>query len=210
MLHVITQENSHMFGDAMPSMYRLRYRAFIVRQDYKVHSIRKMEYDAYDTPAAAYLVWRDAGQVVRGCTRLSPTTRSYMIKDLWPDLVDGPLPCAPNIWEASRFCVDKEMPTELRDRIRQELVYGLQELGLRLQLRTMIGVMQPPIWKRVFINEGWPIVPMGASKFIGTREKITAGYMPVSEEVLSILRERMNMPVSILGNDEEAALREAA
>lgn len=210
MLNIITQENAHMFGDAMPSMYRLRYRAFIVRQDYKVHSIRKMEYDAYDTPAAAYLVWRDAGQVVRGCTRLSPTTRPYMIQDLWPELVDGPLPSAPDVWEASRFCVDKDIQPELRDRIRQELVYGLQELGLCLRLRAMIGVMQPPIWKRVFINEGWSIMPMGEPKLIGTREKITAGYMPVSKEVLSSLQKRMNMPASILGNDEEAALREAA
>jgi acyl homoserine lactone synthase len=210
-IHVITQESAHLYGDAMPSMYRLRYRAFVERQGYNVFSIRKMEYDAYDTPAAAYLVWRNSADIVRGCARLSPTDRPYMIRDLWPDLVAfEDLPRAEDVWEASRFCIDKELAPDLRARVNRELVYALQEFGLRAGIRYLIGVMQPRIWRRVFIGAGWPIHYLGPPKTIDGREEIVAGRMPIASGILNDIGGRCRLPSSIICNFEKTILKEAA
>ena len=211
MIHVVTQENAHLFGDIMPSMYRLRYRAFIERQDYNVSSIRKMEYDAYDTPAAVYLICRENTGVVGGCTRLSPTDRPYMIEDIWPELIEAnPIPKSESIWEASRFCIDKGIAPERRREIHLELLCGMQEFGLQQKLNFMIGVMQPPIWKRIFINVGWPIEFLGDPKALDDREKIIAGRMPISEEILFKLRSKISFFDPVIVNSEDYFLQGAA
>jgi acyl homoserine lactone synthase len=211
MIYAVSQENAHKFGDVMPSMYRLRHRAFIERQSYDVHSIRNMEYDSYDTPAAIYLVWKQEEGIVSGCTRLSPTDRPYMIKDLWPDLIKNhELPTATHIWEASRFCIDKALSPELRRRIHIDLLCGMQEIGLSVGIEFMIGVMQPAIWRKVFTSVGWPIDFLGNAKNLEGREQIVAGRMPISEDILFSLRDRYSVNGSVIANLDESSLKEVA
>jgi acyl homoserine lactone synthase len=59
-----------------------------------------MEYDQYDTPAATYLVWLDGSGVARGCVRVTPTDRPYMIRDNWPEMCETrPLPDSLSEWK---------------------------------------------------------------------------------------------------------------
>jgi acyl homoserine lactone synthase len=210
-IYILSQENAHEHGDALPSMHRLRYRAFIQRQSYNVYSIRKMEYDTYDTLAAVYAIWKDTEGLVRGCTRMAPTDRPYMIKDLWPNLVkDEELPSDDNIWEASRFCIDKDLTPELRKRVHIELVYAMQEFCLYNKIYYLIGVMQPRIWKRVFIDIGWPITFLGEPSQRPGETNIVAGRMPISADILENIQNRFSLPISIIHNLDKAHLNEVA
>ena len=93
MIDAISLETAHLLGDALPSSHRLRYRIFIERQGYEVPSWRAMEWDQFDTPRAHYLMWRDEASQPRAIARMIPTSQPYMIRELWPDLVeDGKLP----------------------------------------------------------------------------------------------------------------------
>jgi acyl homoserine lactone synthase len=74
MISCITCENIHLFGPAFHSQFRLRYRAFIERQDYNVRIYNGMEYDQYDTPASHYLVYHTGEGRALGVSRLTPTT----------------------------------------------------------------------------------------------------------------------------------------
>src|SRR4051812_6415839 len=109
MIVAVSIENAHLFGDVIPSIYRLRYHGFKQRQNYDVPCYKGMEYDTYDTPATTYIAWRDEENIVRGCVRLVPTTRPYMVEHLWPLAVTGALPRTPDVWEASRMCIDKSL-----------------------------------------------------------------------------------------------------
>src|SRR5437764_515644 len=106
MLHAINIENAHEYGSVLPQLHRLRYRQFKERQSYDVPVYNGMEYDQYDNLATVYLVLTDAHGVVRGCSRLNPTDRPYMLKDLWPHMADRPLPCSPLICEGTRICIE--------------------------------------------------------------------------------------------------------
>lgn len=195
-------ENAHLYGDILPSIYRLRHQGFKQRQSYDVPDYKGMEYDMYDTPATTYLAWRDEHGIVRGCTRLFPTTRPYMIEEIWPDSVCyTDLPKSENIWEASRFCIDKTVQPELRKKIHGELLCAFQEFGLVQKIDWMIGVMTPPIWRFVFERAGWPIEYLGDKVKLNHKEEIMTGKMEISRSILSDIRQKFGIHHSILAHE---------
>lgn len=192
-------EISRKDEELLRSVFRLRYQSFIERQNYAVPSVGDMEYDTYDNPATVYLAWLDDQNVVRGCTRLICTAEPYMIEQLWPDSVEFcPLPKSPSIWEASRFCIDKSVEPAQRRRIHAELLCAFQEYGLAHKIDSMIGVMTPLLWRSVFIHAGWPIEFLGPVTSLNAREKIIAGKMTISTDILSRLRIRHQVEEKIL------------
>lgn len=201
MINVVSIENAHIYGDILPSQFRLRYHGFKERQNYNVPSFNGMEFDAYDTPATVYLVWRDENQIARGCARLVPTTLPYMIEEIWPQAVTSiPLPKKPDIWEASRMCIDRSMPVQQRKIIHAEIVCALQEFCLSRGINWMIGVMTLPIWRSVFVNAGWPIEFLGPALELGPKEHILAGKMKVSAQILQTLRGKFGISESVLNS----------
>lgn len=199
MILAVSIENAHLYGDVLPSIYKLRYRGFKERQNYQVPSYKGMEYDAYDTPATTYLAWRDDAGVVRGCARLFPTTLPYMIEEIWPELLGTtPAPKNKDIWEASRLCIDKSLSPELRKHIQGEILCALQEFGLSKNIRWMIGVMSYPIWRAVFIKAGWPISFLGDPLTLGPREKILSGRMDISFSILQEIKKNFGLKDSVL------------
>ncbi len=199
MIIATSVEDFHLHGDILPSIYRLRHQGFKQRQDYDVPDYNGMEYDAYDTPATTYLAWKDNNGVVRGCTRLFPTTRPYMIEDLWPETVTSiKLPKSNTIWEASRFCIDKTLPSETRRQIHGELLCAFQEFGIQQRIDWMIGVMTPPIWRTVFTNAGWPIEYLGAPLELAPREKILSGKMQISPKILKSIKNKFFIKNKVL------------
>ena len=95
MIDCVTWETAHLFGEAWISHHRLRHRLFVERQGWEGPTHNSLEYDQFDTPAAVYLLWRDEAGQARGVTRLIPTERPYMLKEIWPDMVDT-LPSSPS------------------------------------------------------------------------------------------------------------------
>jgi acyl homoserine lactone synthase len=154
MIEGFSLSTAHCFGDALASQARLRHRVFVERRHLDHETYDGMEYDAFDTPAAYYLVWRDDSYCVRGLIRLLPTTRPYMLQTCWPELVaEGPTPAAPDLWEITRVCVDKQLAPELRCRILPELLCGVAECFERFGVNAMIGVTRPHLIEH-FIRRG--------------------------------------------------------
>lgn len=199
MLYAINIENAHEFGDTMAQLYRLRYRQFKERQSYDVPVYKGMEYDQYDTLATVNLVWLDQDGIVRGCSRLNPTDRPYMLADLWPEMSDSPLPRDSKIWEGTRICIEKGLPGELRERIKWEIVLGYLEFALDNGIEKYIGVMMNYIWRRVFIQSGWGAEYLGEERLIDGL-KTRAGQVLVSPEALERVKATTGIADRVLQN----------
>lgn len=198
---IVSIENMHEYGDVMPSMLRLRHKEFKERQSYNIPTFKDMEYDAYDTPAAVYVVWRDDNGVVRGCSRMAPTDRSYMIRDLWPNIVTKiDLPNGDDIWESSRFAIDSDLPADMRARVKLEILQAKIEYALALGIKGMVGVMPPLIWRAVFVNSGWPIDNIGPVTILESGEKIVAGWINVNHTILANIKNKTGINSSFLKN----------
>ena len=208
MVDVVTWENSHRFGSALVTQHRLRHRVFIERQGWDIPSYRGMEYDQFDTPAAVYLIPRGPNGEVRGTTRLISTTRPYMIRELWPELiVRRPLPTSSEVWEGTRFGVEPDLSARERDRVIAELVLACLEFGLLNGIRQYLVLMPVLIIRRVFGCAGCTYEWLGQPRVLG-RHRVAVAAIDVSYDALlkSRHRFRIHSPVLNLEHpDEEAA-----
>lgn len=215
MIDCVTLSTVHQFdGNPLYEHHRLRYRSIIERQGWNVPTVRDMEYDQYDNPAAYYLVWRDAAGVARGTSRLYPTDRPYMLQEVFAGLVTrAPLPASPSVWEGSRFCVDASLPPAERKRIIQELVVGYLEFAQAFGVREIVGVMYPIYWRNIFVQAGWDVTWIGEPQKSEEGHTIVAGSLPIAQSTLATVRHRtgFNAPVLSFGRaDARSIIAQAA
>ncbi|MBY0239754.1 MAG: acyl-homoserine-lactone synthase [Burkholderiaceae bacterium] len=89
------------------AMHRLRAKVFSDRKGWQVPVMSGMEIDGYDALDPYYMLLREQSGLLRGCWRLLPTEGPYMLRDTFPQLLHGePAPCAPDVWELSRFAME--------------------------------------------------------------------------------------------------------
>lgn len=87
-------------------MHTLRARVFRGRLGWEVPVLSGMEIDGYDALEPRYMQMRQ-GETLLGCWRLLPTEGPYMLKDSFPQLLEGQeAPRDPRIWELSRFALE--------------------------------------------------------------------------------------------------------
>lgn len=191
--------NAYPYGNALKATHSLRHQEFVSRQDYNVNVTRdgRQEFDNYDTPDTVYLVARDNHGRVLGTSRKFPTTRNYMIEDLWPNMIDGRLPKSPKIWESSRFCIDRNLDRQTRKQVKVELVMAGLEFGLLNNIDYFIGVMPPAIWRSVFTSTGWKVEPIGQLKKCVGEPDIIACKMPVSTKMLNSVKSQNAVSITI-------------
>ena len=81
-----------------------RHQVFVERLGWALRTENGMESDQFDRPVTVYVVAQDDQGHVSGCARLLPTTRPYLLSEVFPQLLNGLAPpCSPDVWELSRF-----------------------------------------------------------------------------------------------------------
>jgi acyl homoserine lactone synthase len=212
MLDCVSISTNHLFpGNPIYEQHRLRHECIVQRQAWNVPTIRNMEYDQYDNPAAHYLVWRDRDGKARGSSRLYPTDRPYMLQEIFPHLVrKAALPRTQGVWEGSRFCVDASLKPEARKRIVQEIVAGYLEFGLDQGITHIVGVMYPAYWRNIFVSNGWDVEWLGEISKSEEGHKIVAGSLTVSEAILQNVRAKTGIYENVLSYGQEVRVLRAA
>lgn len=90
----------------LAGMFRLRNEVFNRRLGWNLKTRNGWEQDNYDDLHPVYMMVRKNSGDVSGCCRLLPTTGPYMLKDTFPQLLQGEAaPSSPDTWEISRFAV---------------------------------------------------------------------------------------------------------
>jgi N-acyl-L-homoserine lactone synthetase len=188
MIEAINFETAHLAGDALPAMFRLRHQVFIEREGYDVPSYNRMEWDQFDNPATHYLLRRDEHGHADGVARLIPTTERYMVKELWPELVNGQaLPSQPDVWELTRVGVRPGLDAAARRRVHCDLICGFFEFGLIHGISSYLMVTHMRIIREHFANRGHSIRVLGAPMRLG-RVPVCAARLEVSHESLARVR----------------------
>lgn len=81
-----------------------RHRVFIEQLGWQLPTLGEGEQDQFDRSDTVYVVAQDEDGHIFGCARLLPTTRPYLLSEVFPQLLNGlPPPCSPDVWELSRF-----------------------------------------------------------------------------------------------------------
>lgn len=201
MIQALNIETAHLYGDAFPALLKQRYCEFVERLKYDVPTYNRMEYDQYDTPAAVYFVWRDAAGKVRAGSRISPTHRPYMIRDLWPgSIIYTTLPSSPSVWEVTRLFIDKTLSSDLRRIAHAEMLCAYLEFAQHNDITNYIGVAPPGLWKFTFLRCGWPVDFVSDVIDIGYSEKIVAGMVQTTPEIMANVRKTTAIDYTVLAD----------
>ena len=105
-----------------------RHQVFVEQLGWALHTENGMESDQFDRPDTVYVVAQDDQGHVSGCARLLPTTRPYLLGEVFPQLLNGLAPpCSPDVWELSRFAaVDlndrAKMPGQIPSSVARKLL----------------------------------------------------------------------------------------
>ncbi|MFN3232138.1 MAG: acyl-homoserine-lactone synthase [Alphaproteobacteria bacterium] len=198
MIDCITFETAHYFGDAIAGQHRLRYKVFVEEQKYDVPHFNGMEYDPYDTPAAVYLTYRDHEDIVRGVTRLSPTTMPYMLEEVFSDMVTfEPLVKSDVVWEGTRLAVDPDLDPEMRRRVVSEMMVAYLEFGVQEGLEQYYILMPVAMQTILMERTGWPVTVLGETRMIGG-EAVRAIAPKISAEILARVRSKLGVNEPVL------------
>lgn len=136
-------------------LYRKRHEVFVKRRGWRaLHACTGLERDCYDTPDATYILGIGQRHTVHSAARLLPTTGPHLLDDLFPHLVDGPVPRDAEIMEITRLFVSAEAGATLRRQRMHRLSATIFEhssaLGVQ-RLTAVVDVFMPQILQR----HGW-------------------------------------------------------
>jgi N-acyl-L-homoserine lactone synthetase len=96
-------------------IYRLRCETFIGRLAWEVDEIDGEERDRFDCTDSVQIAVSKVNGDIEGCWRALPTVGDYMLKSVFPELLQGEdAPEDKEIWEISRFAVRKGSSEDTR------------------------------------------------------------------------------------------------
>jgi acyl homoserine lactone synthase len=153
MLKLIEGSYASFFPREMEAMFRNRAETFAHRLGWEVVVKNGQERDAFDDANPLYLVSVDPDtEEYWGSLRLLPTTGPNMVRDVFPQLLDGGYIESATIWESSRICASAAAGQPERSRsgvnyVLSELILGIGEVAVAAGLTQIVSVFDARIFR---------------------------------------------------------------
>lgn len=125
----IEESQKHYHQDIISQVYRLRHDTFIDRLGWDIQSENGLERDSFDEMNPYHIAIRDKYGDVAGCWRAMPTTGDYMLRSIFPELLQGEAtPDAEDVWEISRFAIRKNHTCAVKGYSSQVMIDMMESL----------------------------------------------------------------------------------
>ena len=153
MLKLIEGSYASFFPKEIDAMFRNRAETFSDRLGWEVVVRDGYERDVFDDANPLYLVSVDPDtEEYWGSLRLLPTTGPNMLRDVFPQLLDGDYIESATIWESSRICAAAVagQPERSRSRVNyvlSELILGIGEVAVAAGLTQIVSVFDARIFR---------------------------------------------------------------
>ncbi|WP_206994965.1 acyl-homoserine-lactone synthase [Trinickia mobilis] len=168
-----------------------RHRIFVEQLGWKLPGADdRFERDQYDREDTVYVVAHDESGSICGCARLLPTTRPYLLQELFPFLLadDMPAPAARNVWELSRFAANpaaSDLGNEDSAWAVRPMLASVVECAAKLGARQLIGVTFLSM-ERLFRRIGVHAHRAGSPQRIDDR-MVVACWIDIDSQTLTAL-----------------------
>lgn len=161
MLHVIGKPYAGAENELLRRMFEARKKVFIdlLRWDLPVLAGR-FELDQFDDEHAIYLMVADPTGEHLASARLLPTMRPHILGGLYAPLCEEGVPQGPDIFEVTRFCLDRRTDAATRRDARNQLVSALTDFALAQDITQYTAVAEIA-WLQQILAFGWRCRPLG-------------------------------------------------
>lgn len=167
-MRFLTGTPSELKSVLMADLARYRHKVFVEKLGWQLTSKNGLEYDQFDREDTIYVVAKDDEDQIIGTARLLPTSRPYLLGDVFPMLLNGQRPpCSDDIWELSRFAAvdfDSRSTSALGQFSSEAAIYLLRqsmETASRVGARRVITV-SPLAIERLLRRAGFEAARAGA------------------------------------------------
>jgi len=161
MLHIAGSVAADMPAGVMRAMFAARKKVFVDLLKWDVPVLAaEFEVDQFDGQHAHYLVLANEDGAHLGSARLLPTLRPHILDSLYPDLCERPVPRDANIFEITRFCLDRSLSARDRRVVRDTLVVALAEHALANGITAYTAIAEIR-WFQQILSFGWHCQPLG-------------------------------------------------
>ncbi len=200
MLFQIEPSDHHVFMERLDQMFQQRARVFKGRLGWDVTIENGRERDQYDAEDPTYLLYYSPDGCLRGSVRFLPMTGTNMLRDTFPQLLDGQIcPESSIYFESSRFAVETDGDQKINRLLSRgcaELFLGGIEYGLAHGKKELITVTDVFI-ERLFKLAGWSSERIGEEHLIGDSRAV-AVRLPISREYLASVRRKTGIYEPVL------------
>jgi acyl homoserine lactone synthase len=202
MLKLIEGSYASFFPKEIHAMFRNRAEVFSERLGWEVIVKDGYERDAFDDANPLYLVSVDPDtEEYWGSLRLLPTTGPNMLRDVFPQLLDGEYIESATIWESSRICASALPGQPDRSKsgvnyVLSELILGIGEVAVIAGLTQIVSVFDARIF-RVLRAAGCNPQIIGTPQRIGCAMSY-AGLFDTGEGPLKAFRAALGVQDSVL------------
>lgn len=154
--------SSHGIPDVvLRGMFEARKRVFVDLLKWDVPVLDgRFEIDQFDDEHAVYLVLADCRGAHLASARLLQTTRPHILGDIFASLCDGEPPRADDIFEITRFCLDRSLDARDRRLVRDSLVMAIALQGLEMGIRRFTAIAEMR-WFQQILAFGWRCTSLG-------------------------------------------------
>jgi N-acyl-L-homoserine lactone synthetase len=153
MIKLIEGSYASFFPREMDAMFRNRAAVFSERLGWEVVVKNGRETDVFDEANPLYLVSVDPEtEEYCGSLRLLPTTGPNMLRDVFPQLLEGEHIESATIWESSRICAaaGRSAAGDANSGVNSvlsELILGIGEVAIIAGLTQIVSVFDARIYR---------------------------------------------------------------
>lgn len=166
MLHVMQTAARPIPDGVLRAMFAARKSVFVDLLKWDVPVIDgTYEVDQFDDTYATYLVLADSEGGHLASARLLPTTRPHILDSFYAELCEEVPPQAPDVFEITRFCLDRGLKARERRAARNTLVTALVEHALGAGITSYTAIAEMP-WFQQILAFGWRCRPLGLPRVV--------------------------------------------
>ncbi|RZF65471.1 autoinducer synthase [Sphingomonas populi] len=166
MLYVVQSAARPVSDAVLRSMFAARKSVFVDLLKWDVPVLDgRYEIDQFDDVHATYLILADPDGTHLGSARLLPTTRPHILDSLYAELCDEAPPQAADIFEITRFCLDRGLSARERRQVRDMLVTALVDHALAAGITAYSAIAEMG-WFQQILAFGWRCMPLGLPRII--------------------------------------------
>jgi len=197
MLHILQSPPPSASDTVLRAMFAARKSVFVDLLKWDVPVLDgRYEVDQFDDLNATYLILADRDGRHLGSARLLPTMRPHILDSLYPDLCEDTPPRAPDIFEITRFCLDRRLRAAERRDVRDTLVTALVEHALSLKITAYSAIAEMG-WFQQILAFGWHCRPLGLPQRQGSA-MLAAVQIDITRDTPGLLAAAGIVPKSIL------------
>lgn len=198
-MNVVCSSTKDMPAGLYQALSVYRRKVFIERLGWDLPCAADCEQDQFDRDDTVYLVAQDDTDEVIGCGRLLPSTGSYLLQEVFPQLLNGvEAPHSPTVWELSRFAAGgiRSAAAARRSHLAERLLLRALQHCKREGVHQLLAVTTVAV-ERLMLRAGVDLQRLGPPNMIGG-ELVLAFVIMVNEcsiASLSVFEERVCSPL---------------